>query len=117
MPDLRSALTFAIQDEFDTPEEEYQHITETEFEIEGTHALYELESKLDHKFGDADVATIGGYITAELGHLPLKGETVRIGEWIATVTDSDRRRVLRVHLKKDPLPENAGEKDEEAKKS
>ena len=107
----------AIQDEFDTAEDEVQHITETEFEVEGGHALYELESKLDHKFEDADVATIGGYITSELGHLPAKGEAVRVGDWLATVTDSDGRRVLRVHLKKDPKPETAEEKAEEARKT
>jgi len=101
----------AIQDEFDTPEKELQHINETEFEVEGTHALYELEAKLDYKFEDADVATIGGYVTAELGHLPVKGESISIGDWLATVTDSDGRRVLRVHFKK--VPAAPGEAEEE----
>jgi CBS domain containing-hemolysin-like protein len=112
-------LVGAIQDEFDTAEEEYRHITETEFETEGTHALYELEEKLGHKFEGAEVTTIGGFVTAELGHLPTRGETVRIGDWIATVTDADARRVLRVHLKKDPLPdaEKAETKAEGAEKS
>lgn len=95
----------SIQDEFDTAEEEYRHINETEFEVEGTHALYELEEKLDHEFENTDVTTIGGFVTTELGHLPVKGEAVRLGDWVATVTDSDARRVLRVHLKKDPLPD------------
>lgn len=99
----------SISDEFDTAEEEYQHINEAEFEVEGTHALYELESKLDHKFEEADVTTIGGYITSELGHLPTKGESVRVGDWVATVTESDARRVLRVHLKKDLVAEIAAE--------
>ncbi|HVE16147.1 MAG TPA: hemolysin family protein [Chthoniobacterales bacterium] len=111
-------LVGAIQDEFDTAEDEYQHLGECEFEIEGTHALYELEDKLDHKFGDTEVTTIGGFITSELGHLPVKGETARIGEWVATVTDSDGRRVLRVHLKKDPTPEvDEDEKDLESRKA
>jgi CBS domain containing-hemolysin-like protein len=107
----------AIQDEFDTAEEEYRHITETEFEAEGTHALYELEEKLDHKFEDVDVTTIGGYVTSRLGHLPAKGETVRIGDWLATVTDSDGRRVLRVHLKKEPESGDSKDKEEEAGKT
>jgi CBS domain containing-hemolysin-like protein len=110
-------LVGAIQDEFDTAEEEYRHITETEFEVEGTHALYELEEKLGHKFEGAEVTTIGGYVTAELGHLPIRGETVRIGDWIATVTDADTRRVLRVHLKKDPLPDVEKPEAERAEKS
>jgi CBS domain containing-hemolysin-like protein len=106
-------LVGAIQDEFDTDEEEYRHITETEFEVEGTHALYELEEKLDHEFENTDVTTIGGYITTELGHLPVKGESARVGDWLATVTDADARRVLRVHLKKDPEPTST-EDDEES---
>jgi CBS domain containing-hemolysin-like protein len=110
-------LVGAIQDEFDTAEEEYRHITETEFEVEGTHALYELEEKLDHKFEGAEVTTIGGFVTSELGHLPTRGETVRIGDWIATVTDADTRRVLRVHLKKDPLPDAEKPEAERAEKS
>lgn len=110
-------LVGAIQDEFDTAEEEYRHITETEFETEGTHALYELEEKLDHKFEGAEVTTIGGFVTSELGHLPTRGETVRIGDWIATVTDADARRVLRVHLKKDPLPDAEKAEAERAEKS
>jgi CBS domain containing-hemolysin-like protein len=109
-------LVGSIQDEFDTAEEEYQHINEAEFEVEGTHALYELEAKLDHEFEGAEVTTIGGFITSELGHLPSKGESVRIGDWVATVCEADLRRVTRVHLKKDPV-EETDPKDDSAKKS
>lgn len=98
-------LVGSIQDEFDTAEQDVREINEDEFEVDGTHALYELEEKLDFEFEDAEVTTIGGYVTAELGHLPAKGETIRIGEWVATVTDSDVRRVLRVHLKREPKDE------------
>ncbi len=94
-----------IQDEFDIAEEDYRLINESEFETDGTHALYELEEKLDIKFDEADVTTIGGYVTSELGHLPVVGETVRIGNWLATVAKSDARRVLEVHFKKDPVVE------------
>lgn len=97
-------LVGVIQDEFDTPEEEVKHINESEFELDGTHALYELEETLDADFAEADVTTIGGYLTSQLGHLPGRGEFVRIEDWIATVIESDGRRVLRVHLKRDPLP-------------
>jgi CBS domain containing-hemolysin-like protein len=108
-------LVGSIQDEFDTAEEEYRHITENEFEVEGTHALYELEEKLDHKFENTDVTTIGGYVTTELGHLPIRGETARIGDWLATVTDSDARRVLRVHLTREPALASAKDTEEDAK--
>ncbi len=107
-----------IQDEFDIDEHDYRKINEMEFETDGTHALYELEEKLDTKFDEADVTTIGGYITSELGHLPIVGETVRIDNWLATVAKSDNRRVLLVHFKKDPidLPEPTDETDSDESK-
>ncbi len=94
-----------IQDEFDTAEQDFRKINETEFEVDGTHALYELEEMLGYKFDEADVTTIGGFVTSELGHLPVKGEIVRIGDWMVTVMDADKRRVLRVHFKSIPQPE------------
>lgn len=94
-------LVGVIQDEFDTAADETSHINETEFELDGAHALYELEETLDFDFDNSDVTTIGGYITSELGHLPVAGESVRIGDWMATVKAGDGRRILRVHLKRD----------------
>lgn len=92
-------LVGSIQDEFDTPEEELRQIGDGEFEVEGTHALHDLEDVLDHEFPETGVSTIGGFLTTELGHLPAPGERVRIGLWVATVVETDGRRVLRVHLK------------------
>lgn len=107
-------LVGVIQDEFDTPEEDVKHITDSEFELEGTHALYELEKTLNADFSDADVTTIGGFLTSQLGHLPSKGESIRIEDWVATVTEADDRRVLRVNLKRDPLPKPEDEEAAEA---
>ncbi len=90
----------SIQDEFDTSEQEFQKINEQEFTVEGTLALYELAEMLHTDFGSPDVSTIGGYITVELGHIPLKGENIRIENYVATVIETDGRRVLRVHFKK-----------------
>jgi len=94
----------SIQDEFDTSEQEFQKINEQEFTVEGTLALYELAEMLHTDLGSPDVSTIGGYITVELGHIPLKGENIRIGHYIATVTETDGRRVLRIHFKKQAQP-------------
>ena len=57
------------------------------------------------------MSTIGGYITQLLGHLPARGESIRIGDYTATVAETDGRRILKVHFKKpesgeSTLPEN-----------
>jgi Mg2+/Co2+ transporter CorC len=44
-----------------------------------------------------------------LGHLPKQGEQVHIDGYLATITQTDGRRILQLHFKKQPLqPKDAG---------
>jgi CBS domain containing-hemolysin-like protein len=97
-------LVGTIQDEFDVNEDEVLRINEKELEVDGSLALYELADMCGLKLESTDVSTIGGYITSELGHIPGKGESVDLISHIATVLESDGRRVLRVHLKEKSKP-------------
>jgi CBS domain containing-hemolysin-like protein len=97
-------LVGSIHDEFDTQEEEITRIREGEFDADGTLALHDLAEVTGLKFEETEVSTIGGYITHLLGHLPVRGESVRIGEYTATVAETDGRRILKVHFKKPAEP-------------
>ncbi len=48
----------------------------------------------------ADVSTIGGYVTHLIGHLPKQGEQTKIEDYVVTITETDGRRVVRLHFKK-----------------
>jgi CBS domain containing-hemolysin-like protein len=100
-------LVGSIHDEFDTHEEEITKIGDGEFNAEGTLALHDLAEETGLKFEETDVSTIGGYITQLLGHLPARGESVRLGGYVATVTEADGRRILLVNFKKTILPPEA----------
>jgi hypothetical protein len=93
-------LVGSIHDEFDTQEEEITKIREGEFDAEGTLALHDLAEETGLRFEETEVSTIGGYITHLLGHLPVRGESIRIGEYTATVAETDGRRILKVHFKR-----------------
>jgi CBS domain containing-hemolysin-like protein len=93
-------LVGSIQDEFDTREEEITQVGNGEFNAEGTLALHDLAEETGLKFEETEVSTIGGYITQTLGHLPARGESIRLGEYLATVTETDGRRILLVNFKK-----------------
>jgi CBS domain containing-hemolysin-like protein len=93
-------LVGSIQDEFDTREEEITQVGNGEFNAEGTLALHDLAEETGLKFEETEVSTIGGYITQTLGHLPVRGESIRLGEYLATVTETDGRRILLVNFKK-----------------
>ncbi len=93
-------LVGSIHDEFDTQEDEITKIRDGEFNTEGTLALHDLAEETGLKFEETEVSTIGGYITQLLGHLPVRGESIRLGDYVATVAETDGRRVLLVNFKK-----------------
>jgi len=101
-------LVGSIHDEFDIKEDEITKIRDGEFDAEGTMALHDLAEETGLKFEETEVSTIGGYVTQLLGHLPHRGEKVTIGDYTVTVTESDGRRVLKVHFKRPvgPLPKD-----------
>ena len=91
-----------IQDEFDADKPEMRRVSQDEFVVTATLGLHELNEMLGMELESTEVSTVGGYITQLIGHLPKPGEKARIGEFDATVTKSDGRRVFEVNFKRVP---------------
>ena len=89
-----------IQDEFDQDSSEFRRISEDEFIVEGTLNLYELVDQTNLEIESTEVATIGGYVTHLLGHLPKVGEKVTIEEYEVITTKADQRCVKQLHFKR-----------------
>jgi CBS domain containing-hemolysin-like protein len=89
-----------IQDEFDQDSSEFRRVSDDEFIVEGTLNLYELVEMTSLEIESTEVATIGGYVTHLLGHLPKVGEKVTIEEYEVTTTKADQRRVQLLHFKR-----------------
>ena len=51
-------------------------------------------------FPDEEYDTVGGLVTAEIGHLPDPGETATLGDYAFDVTRADDRRVLQFRVRK-----------------
>ena len=49
---------------------------------------------------DEDVSTVGGYVVRQLGHLPSKGEQLRLDGYTVTVERTDGRRVQRLRFRR-----------------
>ena len=113
LDNVLAELVGEIQDEFDTDEAEYRKIGEGEFLLDGGLALHELADLLGVHAESAEVSTIGGYMTHELGHLPAKGESIVLDGYEFTVRQADDRRVLSVHAKLLPASAFAAESGEE----
>lgn len=89
-----------IQDEFDADKPELRQVSDGEFVVEGSLGLYELNDLIGLELESADVSTIGGYVTHVIGHLPKHGEQTRIDDYLVTITETDGRRVVRLHFKR-----------------
>src|SRR5450432_2657017 len=100
MENILEELVGDIQDEFDTEKAEFRKINENEFMVAGGLGLYELRDLAGLELENADVSTIGGYVTQLLGHLPKQGEQVRIEDYLVTVTQTDGRRVGQLHFQR-----------------
>lgn len=96
-----------IQDEFDSAPAEFHQVNPDEFVVEGILGLYELNDLAGLELTSTEVSTVGGYVTHQLGHLPKVGEQVPIDDYLATVTQTDGRRVEQVHFKRLPPEEDS----------
>ena len=66
-------------------------------------ALTSIEDFNEHfrtAFSDEEYDTIGGLITAEIGHLPDPGESASLGDWAFDVIRADDRRILQFRVSK-----------------
>jgi CBS domain containing-hemolysin-like protein len=100
LDNILNELVGKINDEFDVKRHGFVRISDSEFETEGSLALHLLTEDTGIKFPKTEVSTIGGYVTELLGRLPARGESVIIGEYLATVAETDGRKVLIVNFKK-----------------
>jgi CBS domain containing-hemolysin-like protein len=91
-----------IQDEFDREAPELRKLSEDEFDVEGSLGLYELKDLVGLELESEDVSTIGGYVTAQIGHLPKMGEQTKVEEYMVTIVATDGRRVEKLHFKRQP---------------
>ena len=99
LEDLLEEIVGDIRDEYD--EEEYdliQPISETEFIVDGSTKLDELNDSIGSSFISDDYDSIAGYIIDLLGHIPGEGEEVE-SQGIKMVIDKmDKNRVEVVHI-------------------
>ena len=104
LDDVLGELVGEIKDEFDLePVRDFVRLNEGEFVVQGQVNLYELNELVDLHLETTDVSTIGGYVIQRLGHLPRQGEQVRIEDYLVTITQTDGRRILQLHFKRQPV--------------
>lgn len=100
LEDIFEELFGEIRDEFDTHEVEamFKDLGDGHFVIDGLTPLHRASAILQEPLDNPDVTTLSGYVVAQLGRLPAKGERIRLGKFDGVVRDVDRRRIQTIEL-------------------
>lgn len=94
--DLLEELVGEIRDEHDqTP----QAPPPRPDELSGLLHRHEVESVTGFEWPEGRYETLGGFVTAHMGRLPLEGDTIDVEGWRFEVTDVDGFRVDRVRIR------------------
>lgn len=92
--DVLEEIVGEIEDEHDTdatPSISPQ--TEGTFTVKALTPLEQFNAYFESDLQEDDVETIGGLIMRTMGHMPKRGETVRIDDFNFTVLRADNRRI------------------------
>ena len=96
--DLLEEIVGEISDEHEDEREAISRAGERAWSISGKQNIASVAELFGHGPEEEEFTTIGGFLTARLGHIPKVGETYREDGLLFTVEEADRRRVHRVRV-------------------
>jgi len=98
--DLVEEIVGEIRDEYDTPEEEVQQLSDNEAIVDGRVGIDEINERFDTALQKDDFDSVGGFIVNELGRMPNTGDTVTADGISMKVVSVVGRRIKKVRVTK-----------------
>jgi CBS domain containing-hemolysin-like protein len=107
--DLLEEIVGEIRDEYDVETEAIVDEGQGRFVFSGKVAVREVADRLNVHIEPEGFETVGGYLLSHLGRVPAKGERFDLDGLSVEVLEAERRRVTKVRLSRQEVPEPAGE--------
>ena len=108
--DLIEEIVGKIEDEFDeTDGAEIMPVSAERWHVKATTEIDTINQYFGTQFSNEEADTIGGLVIHELGHLPVRGEKVQLGNLQLTVARADNRRLhalMVTRVKESPTEDN-----------
>lgn len=98
LEDVLEEMVGEIYDEFDEPESFIRQVGKQEYLIDGLCPVELCEEKLNLKFPEFDVETVGGVVFSLAGHIPQPGDRLPFELGVFVVEAIDKQRIARVRL-------------------
>ncbi|HWU70040.1 MAG TPA: transporter associated domain-containing protein [Pseudoxanthomonas sp.] len=99
--DVLEQIVGEIDDEHDEAEDGSALIAvqaDGQFVVDALTPIADFNERFGAEFPDDEYDTIGGLVTAEIGHLPEAGEELTLGRFTFRVSKADARRVHAFHV-------------------
>jgi len=93
--DVIEQIVGKIEDEFDEDDsaDNIFPVSAERWRIKATTEIADINEYFGTDFSDEEADTIGGLVIHELGHLPVRGEKVQLGDLLFNVARADNRRL------------------------
>ena len=99
--DVLEQIVGEIDDEHDEAEDTTALIAaqaDGQFVVDALTPIADFNARFGADFDDDEYDTIGGLVTAAIGHLPEAGEELTLGRFSFRIARADARRLLALHL-------------------
>jgi len=100
LEDILEELVGEIWDEHDEVSNDFERISDTEHIVLGTASAGKLFAYLEEKADETDAATVSGWLTEKLGHIPAAGDCIEFGAYRITVISADDNRAEKLRVTK-----------------
>jgi len=107
LEDLIEEIVGEIRDEYDVESESVVDEGGGTFVVSGKADVSVLQALLGVTVERAGFDSVGGYLLASLGRVPVKGERFDVGDVAVEVLEAERRRVTRVRMQRRPEADTA----------
>ena len=91
--DLIEEIVGKIEDEFDEEENYISPVSAERWRVHAKTEIGDINQYFGTQYSSDEADTIGGLIIHELGHLPVRGEKVQLGDLLFNVARADNRRL------------------------
>ncbi len=98
LSDLLTEIVGEIDESRDVAEIECVQQDDGSYIVMGRMLVEELADELDMTLPEGDFDTVAGLVTAELGRIPRRGESIRLHGLQFVVLQSDARRILKLRV-------------------
>ncbi len=110
LEDIVEEIVGEIRDEYDQKEELLvQKVNDNEYLFRARVSLDDFNDALGTKVTSDQTDTLGGILYADLGRVPIEGDTVQVEDWLLTIEEVRGRRIGKIRARRQSETSNKEE--------